>query len=161
MGADSAGTVGYDLTIRKDKKVFKKSNDHGDVFLIGYSGSFRSGQILQYIFDPPPCYSYIDTHEYMVRNFVTSAKETFKKSGEETPWFLIGINSRLFEVASDWQVGEPTLSYHSIGCGSSYAKGAMFSNHHIGDPEKRIIDSLECSEYFSAGVRGPFIVESI
>lgn len=168
MGADSSGISGYDLMLRKDKKIFKKSNDHGDLFLIAFSNSFRMGQILKYCFEPPPHLDFIDIHEYMVKDFVSSVRESFtnhgvysRKDEVEDGWILVGIEGRLFTIEPDCQVAETTLPYYSIGCGDSYAKGAMFSNHHLGDPKKRIIHALECSERFSAGVRGPFVVESI
>ena len=45
MGADSAGVCGYELTIRKDKKIYQV-----DDFLFGYTTSFRMGQLLGYSF---------------------------------------------------------------------------------------------------------------
>jgi 20S proteasome alpha/beta subunit len=42
LGGDSAGTAGYGQSIRKDKKVFIKDNK----FIIGFTSSFRMGQLL-------------------------------------------------------------------------------------------------------------------
>ena len=48
MGGDSAGVAGLKITIRKDPKVFINGN-----FLMGFTTSFRMGQLLQYSFKPP------------------------------------------------------------------------------------------------------------
>ena len=43
MGGDSAGVSGLDITVRADAKVFR----NGD-FLIGFTSSFRMGQLLAF-----------------------------------------------------------------------------------------------------------------
>ena len=48
IGGDSAGIAGYDLMIRHDEKVFVNQQ-----FIMGYTTSFRMGQILRYSFKPP------------------------------------------------------------------------------------------------------------
>ena len=48
MGGDSAGVGGLCIETRKQPKVFR----NGD-FLIGYTDSFRMGQLLQYKMSPP------------------------------------------------------------------------------------------------------------
>ena len=48
MGGDSAAFRDDERTNRADEKVFK----NGD-FLLGYSGSFRVGQLIRYAFNPP------------------------------------------------------------------------------------------------------------
>ena len=49
MGGDSAGVSGLDITVRSDPKVFR----NGD-FLIGFTSSFRMGQLLAFRLRPPP-----------------------------------------------------------------------------------------------------------
>ena len=44
MGGDSAGVSGYSLTIRKDKKVFKRKDESGTEWLFGFTTSFRMGE---------------------------------------------------------------------------------------------------------------------
>lgn len=52
IGGDSAGVGGYDLMLRADQKVFR----NGD-FLMGFTSSFRMGQLLRYKLSPPKLHS--------------------------------------------------------------------------------------------------------
>lgn len=158
MGADSAGVGGYDLRIRIDSKIFKK-----DEFLIGFTSSFRMGQLLRYSFQIPPQKDNQDVFEYMVTDFVNAARDCFKQGGyakisnnEETGGtFLIGYKKRLFFMESDFQIGECLEGYHAVGCGASYALGSIYSSDLL-EPQERVLLALKASEAFNAGVRGPF-----
>jgi len=177
IGGDSAGVSGLDVTVRKDTKVFKNGE-----FLIGYTSSFRMGQLLRFKFKPPKYYP--DQHndnayKYMCTDFIDAVKKCFKedgysriKSNEELGGcFLVGFKGRLFEIESDFQVGESIDNYNSVGCGQDYAKGCIFSliqeydrieGHHGKDAPKYVIEeALQAAEHFSGGVRSPFIIESI
>jgi hypothetical protein len=164
MGADSAGVAGIDLTIRADQKVFTNGE-----FLIGFTSSFRMGQLLRYAFKPPKYYAEEkDLYAYMVTDFVNAVRTCLKGGGyaqsdkgeESGGFFLVGVRGRLFKIESDYQVGESVLPYEAIGCGEAYALG-VFSVTHTVHPEDRIRLALSSAESFSAGVRGPFIVLKI
>src|ERR1019366_6351782 len=72
--------------------------------------------------------------------------------------FLVGTHGRLFEVSSDYQIGEPADPYAAVGCGSEVALGAL---HATGGskmtPHQRLEAALAAAERFSNGVRGPFV----
>ena len=156
MGADSAGVGGYDLTIRADKKIFKNNN-----FLIGYTTSFRMGQLLRYSFQPPLFDKNLD--EYMVVDFVDAMRECFKKGGfsekknevETGGSFLVGYKDRLFKIESDYQVGESANDYNACGSGQSVALGSLYATQGIA-PELRVETALKAAQHFNAGVREPF-----
>jgi len=176
MGGDSAGVAGLDVTIRKDPKVFKKGP-----FLIGYTSSFRMGQLLRFKFKPPKYYPeeyHNDEREYMCIDFIEGVRSCLKAGGystissnEETAGvFLVGFNGRLFRIDSDFQVGESMETYESIGCGQDYAKGSLFSMLGVNslskpnekyDPGYIVEEALNSAEHFSGGVRAPFVIESI
>lgn len=46
VGSDSLGSDGYMQSVRNDIKLYKAVNN--DNFIIGFSGSYRAGQIIQY-----------------------------------------------------------------------------------------------------------------
>ena len=48
MGGDAAAADDNIVSARKEPKVFIKNG-----YLIGYSGSFRFGKVVQYSFNPP------------------------------------------------------------------------------------------------------------
>lgn len=164
MGGDSAGVSHLDVTIRKDPKVFRTDN-----FLIGYTSSFRMGQILRYKFQPPPIPKRQDLYEYMCTSFVDQVRKVLKKGGfsevssnvESGGTFLIGINGRLFGIYNDYQVEESAELYSAVGCGDSYALGALEAQPTSRDPEKRVLQALQVAEKFSGGVRGPFLILTV
>lgn len=162
MGGDSAGVGDIDLEIRANKKVFKK-----DSFIIGFTSSFRMGQLLQYNLRIPTRYTDIDILEYMVNNFIDAIRNCLKEGGfakkdkdtEEGGTFLVGYKNRLFKIEDDYQVGENILPFNACGCGASYAKGSLYSTK--GPPEKRLLKALYTAQEFCAGVREPFYVERL
>lgn len=158
IGGDSAGVGGLDLSIRKDQKVFA----NGD-FVMGFTSSFRMGQILRYAFTPPKRHPDKDVMEFMVVEFVNALRDSLKAGGfakkdsevETAGVFLVGYAGRLFNIEDDYQVGESACGYHAVGCGDGYAKGVLFATEGQ-DPEARINMALRAAEAHSAGVRGPF-----
>jgi ATP-dependent protease HslVU (ClpYQ) peptidase subunit len=163
IGGDSASVAGYGLTVRADEKVFI----NGD-FIMGFTSSFRMGQLLRYSLKPPKYHPDVDLNEYMVNDFIDSVRNCLKSGGfaekdkevERTGTFLVGSNGKLFKISSDNQVGIPFLSFDSCGCGEDIALGSMYSNSSL-PPEERILQALEAAEQFSARVRRPFIVKCL
>ena len=163
MGADSAGVSGMSLTVRKDPKIYKVKE-----MLFGFTSSFRMGQLLGYKLIVPTHDVDISIEEYMNTSFIDALRTTLKDGGyartkdgaEEAGNFLVGYRGHIFNINSDYQVGENLVDYDAVGCGSDIALGSLFSTSKRS-PENRIIIALEAAEAFSGGVRRPFLVESI
>lgn len=164
MGADSAGVANsYALAIRADEKVFIKDN-----FIMGFTTSFRMGQLLRYKLQISPRAESIDVFEYMVTSFVEAVRKCLKDGGfaeekdkqETGGTFLVGYAGRLFKITGEYQVEERLLSFTATGCGADIAFGVLFANKHL-EPKERILQALEAAEYFSAGVRRPFIIKTL
>jgi ATP-dependent protease HslVU (ClpYQ) peptidase subunit len=160
IGGDSAGVSGFSINIRRDPKVFRNGP-----YVLGFTSSFRMGQLLHHAFVPPEPSGDLD--KFMVTTWVDALRDCLKTGGwatkeneqESGGTFLVGINGRLFEVASDYQVGEPADGFAAIGCGYDLALGAMYAT--IGQaPKRRIRTALEAAERYSAGVQGPFTIVS-
>jgi len=163
MGADSAGVSGLSLSVRKDPKIYKVKE-----MLFGFTSSFRMGQLLGYKFIVPIHEDNLSIEEYMSTSFIDALRTTLKDGGyartkdgaEEAGNFLVGYRGRIFNINSDYQVGENLVDYDAVGCGADIALGSLFSTSSRA-PEDRITIALKAAEAFSAGVRGPFLVESI
>lgn len=163
IGGDSAGVGGLSLTVRADEKVFINGE-----FIMGFTSSFRMGQLLRYSLKPPKYHPDVDLCEFMVTDFINAVRECLKAGGvakkdkeEETAGtFLVGFKGKLFKIEDSYQVGVPTLPYDACGCGQDIALGAMYSNSSL-PPIERITQALEAAEQFSAGVRRPFIVKEL
>lgn len=174
IGGDSAGVAGYSLTVRADQKVFRRGE-----FVMGFTDSFRMGQLLRYCLTPPEPTPGADLFEYMAGPFIDAVRDCLKAGGyarrrdetEEGGNFLVGLRGRLFEVCSDYQIGETRAGFNAIGCGASLALGAMEVQRSLApesgphadsrlSPDLCLLRALRAAEAWSSGVRGPFHVVS-
>lgn len=163
MGGDSAGTAGWDLTVRADRKVFRNGP-----YVMGFTTSFRMGQLLRHGFAAPvPPDSPADLEAFMATTFIDAVRERLKAGGwavknleqEQGGTFLVGVRGRLFRIDSDYQVGEGVDGYAAIGCGDQVAHGALFASQ--GRPAfDRVAMALAAAERFSAAVRRPFAIRA-
>ena len=163
IGADSAGVSGWDLTLRKDKKIFRVGR-----FVIGSSGSIRMRQLLLFDKGEDTIRKLIpkgNSYKFMVTVFVPAVREIFSKGGltkiehsRETidGHFVVAWERNLFVVEGDFQVEEPLADYAACGCGENYVIGSLYTSR--GAPRKRVLTALKCAERHIAGVRGPFRV---
>ena len=159
LAGDQLGSNGYyKENHEKLTKVFKVGE-----FLIGYTTSFRMGQILQYSWTPPTIYHGQDEDSYIFNDVVKSLSSVFeankygKKDGveESTGVFLVGWRGRLFTVQSNLSVLEHD-HFAACGCGEDYARGAMYtlseSGHLDDDPVEFLSFAIKSAAYFSCGV---------
>lgn len=161
MGGDSAGVAGWEVTLTAQPKVFRL----GDM-LIGYTTSFRMGQLLQYALVLPEIDA-ADLHRYMVTKFIDAVRLCLKAGGyakkeneeERGGCFLVAVHGRIFRIDNDYQVFEDAFGTDAVGCGEAYARGALYANPHL-EPQKRIVQALEAAALYSTGVRAPFLVIS-
>jgi ATP-dependent protease HslVU (ClpYQ) peptidase subunit len=160
IGGDSAGIAGLSITIRNDEKVFQNGP-----FIMGFTSSFRMGQLLRYKFDPPQQTVHQDDMQYMVTDFVDGLRRCFSANGfgdkDATVGgtFLVGYKGQLYTIESDYQVGIPNTPYDAVGCGADLALGSLHSTSKMKlSPEQRIVMALEAASTFSAGVAPPFLI---
>lgn len=165
VGGDSAGVAGLSLEIRKDPKVFINGP-----FIMGFTTSFRMGQLLMYSFNPPEHPERMGIDRYMNTVFVDEVRECFKKGGfaeisskvESGGTFIIGYRGKLYYMSSDFQVGIPAANYVAVGCGRDLCRGSLHSTEGLDiAPEKRIKMALKAAETYSGGVQGPFLIKKL
>lgn len=165
IGADSAGTDSQmGQTIRRDGKLFQNGP-----YLIGFSGSYRVGQLIQYAGLPEPAQN-DDLPRFMVTTFIESVRQILKAGGvaqkkeevESGGFFLVAIRGRLFNIASDYQVGESADPFDATGSGERSALGAMYAmkDATLG-PTVKITTALEAAERYHAAVRRPFVIREL
>lgn len=146
LGGDSAASADLAIEVRANRKVFRNGE-----YLIGFTGSFRVGQLLQYEIKMPPPVGDILGH--IVSAVVPQLKAA---AGKETDEIMIGVAGRLFKISSDYSVAEYT-DYAAAGGGEPYALGRMHGS--LGAPEQRVVAALAAAEAHCAAVRAPFVVE--
>lgn len=163
IGADSASVSGGQIERTHLTKVFQR----GD-FLIGYTTSFRMGQLLQYSLDAPT-QEVEDDLEYMATVFIDAVRECLKSGGfatvdsdqERGGFFLVGYKGKLYEVDDDYQVNRFRDGFSALGAGNEYAMGSLFTTVHVPDPVARVTAALQAAERFSASVCEPFVINNL
>ena len=167
LGGDSAAARGWDMLVRADPKVFRNGS-----YVIGFTSSWRMGQLLRYAFDPPEPSNEQrqDLFRFMATVFVDAVRECLKTGGyatkdkeqESSGEFLVGLGGRLFIIYSDYQVAESLDWIAAVGCGAQVALGALYAQRESqAAPHDRVMAALDAAERFSNGVRGPFKVEHV
>lgn len=169
MGADSGGVDDHwNLVARADPKLFRMGP-----YLIGFTSSFRMGQLLQYgcvgrAFPSPP-EDPGRLHGFLCTTFVDLVRQVFKDAGwarvkdsqEQGGAFLLGVHGRLFSVEEDFQVAESRAGYLAVGSGQACALGALHATRNLGlSAYDRVAAALAAAEAHNIGVRGPFHVEA-
>ena len=164
MGGDSACASGWQVRKTNLSKVFRVQD-----FLIGYTSSFRMGQILEHHLSVPAQNGRSDV-KYLVTEFIPRVRDCLKEywfdnvkdEYDKGGTFLLGYRRHLYRVDSDFQVNEYVDNYDACGCGELYALAAMKAMETlVVSPEERIIRALSIAAHFSGGVCRPFHVLSV
>lgn len=162
IGSDSIATNGWNSLISQVPKVFRK----GDM-LIGYCGSFRMGQLIQYALKVEPQTDEQDDMEYLVTTWTNAVRTCFRDGGilkadsgvETGVELLIGYRGALYQTAEDFQVNRYG-AIAAIGAGEQYALGALRALNEQ-PPKKRIEAALKIAGELSAYVTGPYTVKKL
>lgn len=134
--------------------------------VVGFCGSFRLRDILRYSFEVPKHQRKVPVEEYMRTVFVSSLRKAMLDGGhaekkdnveELGGHILIAYKSRLWEIESDLQVGEPRLPFHAIGSGADIAFGSLYSTKK-DPPKRRLTVALSAATERNAGVRRPYTI---
>jgi hypothetical protein len=183
MGGDSAGwSEDHILMPLGNPKVFRviarapeeKQALQDLHFLIGYTSSYRMGQLLHYTLgdilgrELPLPTAGDDLFGYMATTFVTGVQYCLGRGGYQKEdnkqisggTFLVGTRGRLFMIGDEYQVVESQAGYHACGSGRPLALGSLFTSGSIGwEPDKRILLALDAAAEFTGYVRGPHTIE--
>ena len=133
---------------------------------MGFTTSFRMGQLLNYSLDAPAHPDGMETHEFMSTCFVDAVRACLRKGGfakkehevEEGGTFLVGYRGHLFQMFGDYQMSEAACGFDACGSGANVALGALYTSPRRR-PQDRLLHALEAAESLNAGVRGPFVIE--
>lgn len=171
MGGDSAsgGEDGWAIARVVAPKVFplwiKGTNRR---LLIGYTSSFRMGQILEHHLELPEEPIPVPGLEqrYVIDPLIPLIRAALKEHGytkiqdnEETGGvFLVGLQGHVFRIDSDFHVRERVDGYEAIGCGAEFALGALWARRNELGPGEAVYNALEAAEHLSGGVVSPFHV---
>lgn len=159
LGGDSASVGSLDISRTLHPKVFNNGP-----YVIGYTSSFRMGQLLEFgILPTPSKQDCTNLYKFMVTKFIPAIRKIFKDGGylkvreeqEEGGTFLVGLKGQLFIVDHDFQVQQKPEHFYACGCGDLIALGAMYVTGNQS-PRDRLRLALEAAEQYSSGVSAPF-----
>lgn len=148
IAGDAQGSTEWIKRNDASPKVFQLS----DLLAVGYCGSGRFGQILQYhvmdMLDDPPLG--MDEHRWVVRDFVPHLRDNTLEHGHlevrrnvETfgpSEFLLAVRGRLFLIDCEFGVSEHELVFESVGSGAETATGSIHGE--LGDAAYPLDDRL-------------------
>lgn len=172
VAGDSLGASGTTKVSRKDPKVFVNGE-----YLIGFTTSFRMGQLLQFADLPATKKKDRKNDEsifrFMVTEFIPAVRGILKKGGfaslssgvETGGTFVVGLRGHIFSIGSDFQVESPMAGYVAVGCGWEPAIGSLYTLSQIDNLELSVTDkammSLGAAQSCSAFVEGPFLAYTL
>lgn len=157
IASDSLGSNEQSKATFRNSKVFKHSG-----MIFGYTTSFRFGQIIEVLLDngtlSPPALTE-SVYKFLIKTFIPVLKKTLEEQGAEPGDLLIGVNSELWEIYSDYSALRTESGYSSIGSGSFFALGCLFSSLNSGTVStqnaKEIIElSIQAASNFSPSCGG-------
>jgi len=158
LAGDSAGSsAGHEeIYTFNNAKVFRLG-----AYGIGFTTSYRMGQILRYETDlPEPPQA--DLERFMATTFVDVLRRSFERGGfsrglGEHGSILVGVQGCLFAIGTEYQVLSGATPYLAVGSARRTAYGALFAlDSSTKKPRERAEIALRAAQRFNSGVRAPF-----
>jgi len=163
MGSDSCGSNDFAKISIDAPKIFLS----GEV-LIGYAGSFRIHDILQFT-KLPKRPKNMDAKEYLVTSVIKKIRKVFQENGFENQhdgsgdMCLVGCRGKLYYISADFSLVRNPAKYASIGSGSSVAMGSLYTTGYLPATkvEERITIALRAASEHARGVAAPYHILSV
>lgn len=157
LAGDSASVGNYHTRKIQNSKVFKYEDSP---LAIGYTTSFRMGQILEYHLDPSEVGG--EERRFVIESLIPNIREVLKDKGfsevvnnkEEGGMFLLAVRDKIFKVQKDFSVISHSQPYSVVGVGSREAYGAMVAMDE-NDPVKIAKRAITAASEFNTGVELP------
>ena len=143
-------------------KVWKVKSHN---MLMGYTSSFRMGDLLKYYWNPPEHPKGMSDEEYLATLFVESMIDVFQRGlwlssegGKIIGGEMLCIyNGTIHVVQPNFSVITSVHTYKAIGSGQHHAEGAMHSTDGLGlKPKERMLRAASAAESYTGSVCGPF-----
>jgi ATP-dependent protease HslVU (ClpYQ) peptidase subunit len=160
IGADRLGSNGHIGSPVTFPKIFSNGS-----LTIGYTSSFRMGQLLQYALKVPNLPVNANLDKWVATDLVKAIREAFK----DNEWneskdgvaiggaFLVVVKNRVYEIQSDFSFLRSISGEYAVGSGQDYALGSLRSTRGQ-EPEKRLIEALATAAEYVVSVGEPFDV---
>lgn len=156
IACDSFSSYGH---LYKNSKIFKKGN-----MLIGYTSSYRMGQLLEHSLNIPERKDDQSIENYMYVDFVNAVRELLKNNGqmlvdrniETIGFFLIVTEGLIFKMQDDLALLEAADGFDACGSGEAYARAALHLLKKQGKlgPKEMLTEAIDTAAQYVASVGG-------
>ena len=160
MAGDRAGSNGWTRGVVDTPKVFTNGP-----LLIGYTSSFRMGQLLQHALHPPVHTLGWDIDWWITHDLMNTVRRTFSEHGWGTTkdqqaaggnW-LVAVAGRCYEIQTDYSWLRYTTGRYTVGSGEVHAAASLATTAHLDlDPATRLQIALEVTADAVGTVHGPW-----
>jgi len=162
MAGDTLGSNGFTKSEYTESKVFI----NGD-FILGYTSSFRFGEILEYNFKPPKQENGVSDKRYLVTSFIPELRKcleenkyTAKDQAGTSGTALLGYKGKLYKLQDDFSILEASVGYDSCGSGEYHCEAVLWS---LCDsklhPKKIVRKAIQCASEKVTSVGGTITVK--
>lgn len=160
IASDSLGSNGHTQDTYKNQKIFQLGN-----MLVGYTSSYRMGQLIQYNLSLPSRKVGQSLDQYMYTDFIASVRSLLKEHGylridsneERIGSFLIVADGRIWHMQDDLSLLESEDSFDACGSGHDFAQATMhtLTQHKIRmTPSDVLREAIECASKYVSSVGG-------
>lgn len=153
IAGDKLGSNGFTKSVQAEPKVFEKEfikhNEDGltrtkEVMALGYTTSFRMGQLLNYNLNLPEQVAGETFAQYLVLKVIPIIRQMFKEEWGSRDasqdvgggQFIILHNHTIYEVQEDFSVLQPKTQITAVGSGTYHAIAAMAAYLEVQDETK-------------------------
>lgn len=154
LAGDKLGSNGFTKTVQTEPKVFEKEfiklHDDGltrtkEVMALGYTTSFRMGQLLNYNLNLPEQDASQTFSQYLVLKVIPIIRQMFKEEWGARDasqdvgggQFIILHNHTIYEVQEDFSVLQPKTRITAVGSGTYHAIAAMQAYIEVENESKK------------------------
>ena len=154
IAGDKLGSNGFTKTVQTEPKVFEKEfiklHDDGltrtkEVMALGYTTSFRMGQLLNYNLNLPEQDASQTLSQYLVLKVIPIIRQMFKEEWGARDasqdvgggQFIILHNHTIYEVQEDFSVLQPKTRITAVGSGTYHAIAAMQAYIEVENESKK------------------------
>lgn len=128
-------------------------------YVFGYAGTL-DGERMRYNFKPTPPGATKDIDRFMQTNFIKQLRAFYNEwwidtSKDADLGLIIGIKGNIYEHnAIDMSLSKFTGNYLSIGSGSGFAYGSLYTSESL-QPKDRVALAVNAAINFSTSCMGP------
>jgi len=167
MGSDSLASDSHSQTVMTNPKLFMVGE-----LLVGFAGSFRSAQVLQYQVPLPDRGELQEDMEYLITSFIPVVRHVFSENGlyiididgaeKFDGEFILGYRGKIYRMQNDFSLLRAVDDFVSIGAGGEAASAVLYATKDLKmNALTRLETSLQSAAYQIVTVKGPFHYTSV